>query len=323
MSNDMFNLDNIFDSDGDGNRDLAGVFGVLLRIVLAITTAGFFYVYTPNLFGWLVGYEYAGYMSALVGVFVIDVAAFMWDRIRRVSATTQTQIDTAKWITIGDIVLSATVTIVFFILSTNFIELYDTNGQLNMIGTVVNLLGLAIGTLAIAGNAVAWAYYEANGSDAREQVNTTQLRAVQSKATFEINKQHAQLQVAKTLEGISQRLPVSTRAAAQQNEDRFFNTRFGGIQSEELPPTAVSAAGSGSPVTIVDTFQVQVKTGGSWRIINKNETELNAMELAQNYAKQGRDSRVMLNSEVYISYEGYKEGDSVINATPGKNYPLD
>ena len=47
------------------------------------------------------------------------------------------------------------------------------------------------------------------------------------------------------------------------------------------------------------------------------------MELAQNYAKQGRDSRVMLNSEVYISYEGYKEGDSVINATPGKNYPLD
>ena len=73
--------------------------------------------------------------ESAVGVFVIDVAAFMWDRIRRVSATTQTQIDTAKWITIGDIVLSAAVTVVFFILSTNFIELYGADGQLNMAGT--------------------------------------------------------------------------------------------------------------------------------------------------------------------------------------------
>jgi len=314
MSKDMFNLENIFDSDGDGNRDLAGVFGVLLRIVLAITTAGFFFVYTPNLFGWLVGYEYAGYMSALIGVFVIDVAAFMWDRIRRVSATTQTQIDTAKWITIGDIVLSASVTVVFFILSTNFIELYGSEGQLNMAGTVVNLMGLAIGTLAISGNAVAWAYYEANGSDAREQVNVTQLRAVQSKAAFEINKQHAQLQVAQTLEGIAQRLPTSTRAAAQRNQQRFFDARFGDIENEEVPEVVTVNLDAPAPVREAKDCTVQVQTTDGWRQAMKNLGRTDAPALAQNYATQGKKSRVVQNRQVVIMYE--KEEGLIQGLTP-------
>lgn len=320
MSNDMFNLENIFDSDGDGNRDLAGVFGVLLRIVLAITTAGFFFVYTPNLFGWLVGYEYAGYMSALIGVFVIDVAAFMWDRIRRVSATTQTQIDTAKWITIGDIILSAAVTVVFFILSTNFIELYGADGQLNMAGTVVNLLGLAIGTLAIAGNAVAWAYYEANGSDAREQVNMTQLRAVQSKAAFEINKQHAQLQVAQTLEGIAQRLPNSTRAAAQRNQQRFFDTRFGDIESEALPEmVTVNMDTPPAPVREANDYSVQILTSAGWRQAMKELGRNEALGLAQTYAAQGKKSRVVQSGQVVIMYE---EGTGLIQGQTPDGRPL-
>ena len=91
---DMFNLEDLYD-DNSGQRDGATAVDFVIRALLAVTTAGFFFVYAGNLFQWLVG-SLSPYLSAVVGVFSIDFLAWYWDVLRQRNATTHTQLAVAK-----------------------------------------------------------------------------------------------------------------------------------------------------------------------------------------------------------------------------------
>lgn len=225
MNDDYFGLGAGFE-DAESSNHLSSIFGFLIRLVLAITTAGFFFVYAGNLFAWLVGYVYSPYFSAVVGTFCVDVLAWAWSYLREKHATTETQISAAKWATVGNAGLSALVTVVFFILLTDFVATHHSDGTLNNIGLIVNMAGLLVGTVAIAGNGMVWVYYQSNSTNSRRNLDNAKLRAARMKGQFAIDQQQNRLVIERTIEQIKAQLPDLANAAGDTNAGQYLRERF-------------------------------------------------------------------------------------------------
>lgn len=226
MNDNIFNEEDIY-QDTDSRNAIAAVFGVIIRLIMAITTGGFFAVYAPALTAWLVGHEYAIWVSAVLGMISIDLMAWLYSYLRSNHATTTTQMTAAVAGTIGNIGLSAIVTAVFFILQTDFIPTVYADGTLTTAGEIVNICGLVIGSLAMAGNGILWAWYQANGIKEKAQLSRNQLRAASLTGAFAIEKENQQLTIARTIENIRGQLPALTANAGKQNAALYLQNKFG------------------------------------------------------------------------------------------------
>jgi hypothetical protein len=228
---DLFNDEELY-QDSESKNAVASIFGVVIRFIMAITTGGFFAVYAPALSAWLVGDAYAMWVSALLGIVSIDIMAWLYSYLRSNHASTTTQMKAAAGGTIGNIALSATVTAVFFILQTSFIPTSNADGSLTAVGEIINILGLIIGSLAMAGNGILWAWYQANGIKERAQLNANELRAASLTGRFVIEKQKQKLTMARTIEGIQQQLPALTATAGKQNATHYLQSKFGEMDQD-------------------------------------------------------------------------------------------
>lgn len=252
----LFGLDDLYASDGEAGGHMKSAVGFLIRLLLAITTFGFFYQYAGNLFTWVAGAEYSPYLSAAVGAFAIDFMAYYWDSLRRNGSTTEAQMTAAKLMTIVNLGLSVLVTVVFFILGTTFIATTNIDGTMNTVGLVVNLLGLLIGIVALAGNGIAWAYFEAQDISAKEAIAHTQAVIAQFKGITKINQKRTQLQITATMAGIDEGIGALTSAAGASAASRYKDSLKAGI-----PVTETMAADGGK--TAVLTSKPSGYTGRS------------------------------------------------------------
>ena len=268
---DLFGLDDLFVSDGEASGHGKSVVGVIIRSLLAITTMGFFYLYVGNLFTWIAGEEYSPYISALVGAFAIDYMAFYWDRLRRSGSTTEAQMTAGKMMTILNLGLSALVTIVFFVLGTDFVATTDASGAMNDVGLVVNLLGLLVGIIALAGNGIAWAYFEAQDISAKEAIARTQMIVAQLKGLSKINKSRAELQISATMAGITDGLAEITTAVGNSNAEKYKS----GLKSV-LSNNAESGAEAGNLSTYARTGQQAIGFDTNKKVEDGSTTVLQA-----------------------------------------------
>jgi len=216
---DLFNLSNVFDDD-QTRRDGRTITGVIIRLILALSTAGYFYLFGSELFTWLVGPGLASWVSAAVGAFFIDFMAYQWNRLRLNDATTGAQIATAKIMTIIDLALSVAITAVFALLVGGFVEIGADWLSL------VRGIGFVVGIGAICGNSASWVYYEANDANSRQALQKASLRAIQNQGQHEINKAQSVMIVERTMRDIQKSLPQHADHAANDNAGRFFDERF-------------------------------------------------------------------------------------------------
>ena len=238
-STDLFNLNNVFDDD-QTQRDGRTITGIVIRLILALSTAGYFYLFGAELFSWLVGPGLAPWVSAAIGAFFIDFMAWKWNQLRLNDATTGAQIATAKIMTVIDLALSIAITAVFALLVGGFVE----------IGvewlSLIRGIGFVVGVGAICGNSASWAYYEANDAGSRKALQAANLRAIRNQGQHEIDKAQSIMVVERTMRDIQKSLPQHADQAAGQNAGRFFGERFTQVQ-EESPttsrPTMVSSNG--------------------------------------------------------------------------------
>lgn len=220
----MFDLDHL--EDTAPAEHLASIVGAIVRLLLATTTAGFFYLYGAGLFAWLVGVDYGAWLSAAVGVFLLDGLAYLWPRLRERSATTAAQMTAGAIGTIADLGASVLVTLLFVVLQTAWVETVDASGQLTTAGLAVNIAGLVVMTGGIVGNGLLIAYFEANGAASRRAAHAAELRALTSRGQFEIERNEARLVVSRTLEGIGDAMPTAAERAGRQNAARYLSERF-------------------------------------------------------------------------------------------------
>lgn len=252
--NDFFNLDDL--TDRDTGSHFGGIVGLIVRLLLALTTAGFFFTYGELLFEWLVGPAYSGWTAALIGTFAIDGMAFVWPRLRESHATTETQMTAASIGTIGNMTISVLVTVIFIILRTTWVTLTDASGELTAAGWAINLLGLTVMTLGIAGNGALVAYYEYNSAQARERRSKVSMDALKNRAAYRLLEAQMRMTIERTLQDVSNQLPDVAQRAGQHNSDAFIRTRYSYLdnaprhdpnqpQSEEAGQGDVIANGRG------------------------------------------------------------------------------
>lgn len=215
---------------------LAAIVGAIVRVFLALTTAGFFYIYGGQLFAWLVGPEYGAWLSALTGVFMLDGMAYLWPRLREKSSTTAAQMTAALIGAIATLGASVLVTVLFVILRTDWIATVDAAGQLTTAGLAVNILSLAVMTGGIVGNAILIAYFEGTGAKSRQATHEAQLRALAARGQFEIERGEAELVVRRTLESLGDAMPTAAERAGRQNAARYLAERY--TARPDLEPVA-------------------------------------------------------------------------------------
>lgn len=230
--NDFFNLDDL--TDRNTGSHFGGLIGVIVRALLALTTAGFFFTYGELLFEWLVGPEYAGWTAALVGTFAIDGMAFVWPRLRESSATTETQMTAASIGTVGNMGISVLITVIFIILRTTWVSLTDATGTLTAAGWAINLLGLTVMTLGIAGNGALVAYYEYNSAQARERRGKVEMDALKNQAAMKLLQAQMDLTIRRTLQEVGDQLPDVATRAGRHNSDRFLRDQFGYLDADQV-----------------------------------------------------------------------------------------
>jgi hypothetical protein len=189
MMNDFFNLEDLDDKTGSNHG--GGIVGWLVRLLLAVTTAGFFFEYGDQLFAWLVGMEYSAWTAALVGTLAIDGLAAAWPRLREGHASTTVQMTAASIGTGINMAISVLITVIFIVLRTSWVSLTAADGSLTAAGWAVNLLGLACMTIAIAGNGVLVAYYEYNSAEARNRRARVAMDAFRSLAEGQLLRERA------------------------------------------------------------------------------------------------------------------------------------
>lgn len=246
--NDFFNLDDL--TDRETGSHFGGLIGAIVRLLLALTTAGFFFTYGELLFEWLVGPEYAGWTAAAIGTFAIDGMAYVWPRLRESSATTETQMTAAAIGTVGNMGISVLITVIFIVLRTTWVSLTDASGQLTAAGWAINLLGLTVMTLGIAGNGALVAYYEYNSAQARERRGKVSMDALKNQAAHKLLEAQMRMTIERTLQDVGNQLPDVAQRAGQHNSDRFLRGQFGylddAVRHDMARPPMQARAGQGS-----------------------------------------------------------------------------
>ena len=150
--NDFFNLDDLNDRT-EGSNHAGGIVGLLVRALLAVTTAGFFFLYGSLLFEWLVGAEYAAWVAR----WLVQPPLTAWHSPGRECARPRQHRcsdDRRQHRHGGQHGISVLITVIFIVLRTTWVSLTAADGSLTAAGWAVNLLGLTCMTLAIAGNGV-------------------------------------------------------------------------------------------------------------------------------------------------------------------------
>jgi len=217
-NNNMY--DEIFASEEADSRTEASVVGLLVRLILAITTAGFAWVYGHGLLSWLLPLFWAQVFTTIIYVFGIDFMAFEWPRlVQKQNATTSKQIGLADTGWKVSTAMSVIVTGVFTLLV--FSEFVTLEGRLEQL---VNILALAIGIGMPIFQGVWYMRYENASHSTIEAKQAANLRAMKNKANFTIKSEHEAARLGRAVENVRRQLPVTTTAEAEHIAGDYFDS---------------------------------------------------------------------------------------------------
>lgn len=208
------------------------IIGAVIRAFLAVTTAGFFYIYGGDIWSWVLPYPMANFMAALTGVILVDGMAFAWTYLRRSSADTEEQQNYSKMGAWLDMALSLTVTGVFIILTTPLLAASVSAEVFGVLTNLASWLGIITGVVSFAGNGLIWHFYDNASSRSVQQLMWNRLRAIEIKGKHTIDMERANAHIQKTKAGIRAELPQFTNKSAQQATQHYLTQHFGGIEQE-------------------------------------------------------------------------------------------
>lgn len=238
MNDNKYN--DFFSDSEEGSRTESFSVGMILRIILAVTTAGFAFVYGAGLLNWLLPDFLARVATTAVYLFGIDFMAYEWPRLGRVNATTEKQIGIADTGWKVSTTLSVIVTLVFTLLV--FGEFINVEGQLK---DAVDILALVVGIGMPIFQGVWYMRYENASIKSIEARQRAQHGAMKNFAKFTIVQEHEQERLGRLVDGVRKSLPGVARVEAGAMEEDYFNSSIYDssqpvMNHEDTQPTASS-----------------------------------------------------------------------------------
>ena len=227
-------MDNNLPEPSGAIKFVSTITGFVIRIFLAVTTAGFFATFGTDLWTWILPPSLASIAAAITGVILIDMLAAVWSFLNRSGADTKEQEEYSSVAMWFDMILSVLITAVYVILTTPLLISSVTAETYALLVNLSSWLGIIIGVLAFVGNGLLWHMYSTNSSQATKQKNTNALRIEAIKAQFQVEFEHMKLETAKTISGIQSQLGSLTDMSAAANTENWLRRRFSHLQQDDV-----------------------------------------------------------------------------------------
>lgn len=202
-------------------RSVSILFGAILILLSAITTAAFFATYASAVFVFL-SPALSPYLAAAAGVICFEGASVVWSWLRANDSDTGQQLAIANVGAWGAMFGGLIITAVFLALNSNLIA-----GQLDATAIEsLSILGGLLIVIGIAGNfALGFTYRNAAASHVAAG-NAAQLRALQTAARHRANIATAEATLNNTLAAIQAGLPQHSKQQAADNAARYLAANF-------------------------------------------------------------------------------------------------
>ena len=206
----MENYNSIFDMNQGEPSPLAGyvrlLFNVALIAISALASFSFFYYYSSGLLTAVLPPTLAGIGAGFIGVLLSEGAVLWWHFISVRDADTRAQMSLARVGYFFSLVLSVSVTAVYFLLSSSLIEPFLTPQFEDM----VSLTALLIIVISVGVQFTLSREYSRQGSGTQRSEHEAVIRAESNRAKFVIQQQTNRANLERSVEGILREIPSAS-----------------------------------------------------------------------------------------------------------------
>ena len=235
----MNDFTDFLDSDQKGSPlagYIRGGFNIALIAISALASFSFFYYYSSGLLTAVLPPLLAGIGAGLIGVLLSEGAVLWWHFISVKDADTRAQMALARVGYFFSLVLSVSVTVIYFLLSSSLIDPFLTPQFENM----VSLTALLIIVISVGVQFVLSREYSRTGSGTQRSEHEATLRAESNRAKFVIQRETNKANLTRSVSGILSEIP----SASSSYGDKVTREYLERVYSQE--PGRASENGRGS-----------------------------------------------------------------------------
>ena len=207
--------------------------------ISALASFQFFASYSGALLSGLLPEAFLSAAAGLIGVVMLEGAALYWQRSLQHDADSQAQVQIARAGYLVSVILSVTVTMLYFVLSSSLVAPYMTE-----VLPVVNAFAALVLVGIVGFQFTAKMQYSGAATTSVEARQAAELRALQNTARYDVERETTRSDLSEALANIEKALPAASRKQGQQTAEEFLAARYGQHEATPARPTMASANGS-------------------------------------------------------------------------------
>lgn len=222
--------------------------------VSALTTGAFFYVYAGDAFSDFFGTA-SPFVAAGVGVGALDIASQFWAYMRAHRANSIRQMAIARLMSWADLLASVIVTVLFLALRSAFdVGVTDELGNLTNLGYTLNVAGVLIMIGSIAGNFMAYHFFNDSDSSNKAAVQNATLSATVAEGRYQLEAARVNSVIEETMRRVFANLSAVSREMGSRNSAEYYQRFFGDVGRDvlDLPATYLSEESDARPAPLLE-----------------------------------------------------------------------
>jgi len=197
--------------------------------ISALASFQFFATYSGGLLVGIVPAEFLSIAAGILGIVMLEGATMYWQYSVQNDADSKKQLDIAKAGYMVSLIISVTVTALYFMLTSSLIAPY-----VGQIMHIVNAFAALVLVGIVSFQFVAKTSYNHEATKASQAKHDASLRALHNAATFQILDASTRADLENALAEMQKRLPEVSRKRGIEGAGQFINERYG--QNGRLQP---------------------------------------------------------------------------------------
>jgi len=201
---------------------LQGAATVVAVVISGLASFQFFSTYSGGLLAGLLPPEFLSLTAGLIGVTLLEGGTLYWQRSLQFDADSEQQVQIARAAYYVSMVLSVTVTMLYFALSSSLLAEYVDEVQY-----IVNGFAAVTIIFTTGFQFVAKLSYAGAATTSVEQRQRAELGALANTAKFTIERESTRSDLQQALQSIEKKLPEASRKRGRKEADQFIGARYG------------------------------------------------------------------------------------------------
>ena len=191
-------------------------------IISALASFQFFASYSGGLLAGLLPGEFLSVGAGLIGVVMLEGGALYWQRSLQHDADSQAQVQIARAGYLVSVILSVTVTMLYFLLTSSLVSPYLADVQ-----AIVNAFAALVLIGIVGFQFTAKMQYSGAATNSVEARQRAEIGALANSARFTIERESTRADLQEALANIEKALPEASKKHGQQEAASYIGARYG------------------------------------------------------------------------------------------------